>query len=144
MVKKHRLSMFILTLIIALSAWSVYVWNNNTYMEYRDVPVTFIDKYTLQACSKHGCSVRTEGLFKTEDGYVFSRSISSYMYRQMRLGEKFDLNIRQMDIQQTAQDNIYWFFGPVVLYIVTFVIWCLSLFHLFDEYTKYKGKRHGY
>lgn len=134
------IGLFLLLLTIALSSWSTYVWNNNVYMKYQDVPVTFIDKYTVQACGKHHCTARLEGLFKTESGYIFDREISGYMYRQMHLGEKLTLNLRQFDIKQTPRDNLYWFFGTLLVYGLTAIAWFLLLCWFLDQYIKRKGK----
>ena len=132
--------LFLLFLIVTLSSWSTYVWNNNVYMKFQDVPVTFIDKYTVQACSKHSCTARLEGLFKTESGYVFDREISGYMYRQMHLGEKLTLNLRQFDIKQTPRDNLYWFFGPLLVYGLTIVVWLQLIICFWEQFKKRKGK----
>lgn len=96
-------------------------------MEYKDYPVTFVDKYTRQRCYKGSCHDQYEGLFKTEDGYVFDRPISSYMYRQMHLGEKFPLKLRPLDIRQTSWDNAVWFIMPVFVYVITFVMWLATI-----------------
>jgi hypothetical protein len=114
-------------------------------MEYRDVPVTYIDKLVTQSCHKGSCSDRFIGLFKTDVGYVFDRPISAYMYRQMHIGERFSLNLRQFDIKQTERDNIYWFFTPIIVYIITFFSWCVLLVafgaSLMEKYRPSKKQR---
>ncbi|ABY63132.1 putative NrdC.7 [Pseudomonas phage 201phi2-1] len=127
--KETRLSDwgFIIVMVI-MSCWSTYVWQNNEYMRYRDVPVTYIDRHETRSCHKGSCKDNLIGLFKTDDGVFFERYIGLYTYQQMHLGEKFELNLRQMDIKQTERDNILWLFGPILVYAVTFIMWVLFIF----------------
>lgn len=125
--KERKLFTQVLLLLIALTGLSMYIKDNNEYMAFRDVPVVFIDKYTRESCHKGHCRDRFKGLFRTEDGTVFDRQISAYMYRQMHLGERFSLNIRQFDIRQTPSDNLWWFFIPVLVYVLTGTAWIFSL-----------------
>lgn len=126
---------------ILMLGWSTYVFKNNTYMEYRNVPVTFVDRWASESCHKGSCRDRLLGLFKTDDGVFFERHISLYMFRQMRLGERFDLHLRQMDIKQTERDNVLWFFGPVLVYIVTFMLWAIIIIGYSTDLISYIKKR---
>lgn len=89
---------------------------SSDYMQYKDVPVTFVDRHLDESCSKSSCRDRFVGLFKTNEGVFFDREISYYTYSQMHLGEKFTLNLRRFDIKQTPWENAVWFFGVAILF----------------------------
>lgn len=119
---------------VLLMLGSILLHNSSDYMHKKEVPVTFIDKRLDQSCHKSRCRDYMVGLFKTERGVYFERPISFYMYSQMHLGEKFNLNIRRMDIKQTGWENIVFFFGPVILF--SFGVTCLVIVgigKLFEE-----------
>lgn len=101
--------------LVGLALWMA---NNNDYMTYRDYPVTFIDRSAPTSCHKGSCRANHTGLFKLEDGTFFERPIGVYMYTQMHLGEKFNLNLRPMDIKQTPANNVKWFFMPIIVYCI--------------------------
>lgn len=137
--KATKFSMLLLWLSLALSTWCYYIWNNNTYMTYTDVPVTFFDRHMGQSCHKSSCRDAPEGWFRTDDGFVFSQPISDYMYYRMHLGEHFTLSMRPFDLHQTPRENIYWFFGPIIVLMATCIIWFLTLIQLADQYRNRKG-----
>jgi len=146
---KGRIALFALIAAILLqTSWSWYVATNNTYLEYRNVPVTYIDRHETRSCHKGSCKDNLIGLFKTDDGVFFERYIGLYMYRQMHLGEKFELNLRQMDIKQTKRDNILWLFGPIVVHLVTITLWFAMLLaiggNVIKRYKLNKGKSNDY
>ena len=91
---------------------------SSDYMQYRDVPVTFIDRHLDESCSKSNCRDRFIGLFKTSEGVFFDREVSYYTYSQMHIGEEFTLNLRRFDIKQTPWENAIWFFGVVILFAI--------------------------
>jgi hypothetical protein len=43
---------------------------SSDYMQYKDVPVTFVDRHLDESCSKSNCRDRFVGLFKTNEGFV--------------------------------------------------------------------------
>lgn len=131
---------FIIAILLAIS--STWVWVNNDYSTYRDVPVTFIDKFAQESCHKGSCHDRFIGLFRTDEGVIFDRPISAYMFRQMHLQEKFTLNLRPFDIKQTPMDNVFWLFGPMILHIVTVIFWLFMIYSVCDDwYTSRKAKK---
>lgn len=91
---------------------------SSDYMQYKDVPVTFVDRHLDESCSKSNCRDRFVGLFKTNEGVFFDREIGYYTYSQMHIGEKFTLNLRRFDIKQTPWENAIWFFGVVILFSI--------------------------
>ena len=121
----------IVTVAMIIATYHMF---ENSYMRYKDTPVTFVDKFVTSSCHKSSCRDRYIGIFKTTDGHVFDRPISAYMYRQMHLGEQFALNIRQFDIQQTTRDNLLWFFGPVFILALTIVSGFLTGSFIYDYF----------
>lgn len=105
-----------------MGGWSTYIYKNNDYMTYQDVPVEYVKRYITQSCHKSQCTDRYEGLFKRlSDGYIFDRSITPSMYHTYPAGSRYDMRIRPIDIKQTGRDNILRFFGSLIVYIVTFM-----------------------
>jgi hypothetical protein len=144
MTKQDRwISSIILTLTLIFSGLSVYVVKYNTYMTEVDVPVTFMDRWTRQSCHKSHCSERYVGFFRTEQGITFTRDIGDYMYHRMRLGEKFELTLRPFDIRQNTSDNVWWFFGPPIVWGITLVLWLMSMGVLYDISSHYWSKYRG-
>lgn len=125
----------LIALALLLNATSIFVFKNNPYMRYNDVSVTFIDRYATQSCHKSSCREVFVGVYKTESGTVFEERISGYSYRQMHLGEKFTLNIRQFDIHQTSKENLFLFLAPVILYSITLTAWFAVLVSLYSILT---------
>lgn len=121
---------------IGLTVSSYLVMTNNVYMTERNYPVTYTHKYVVESCVKSHCRDRYMGRFVTDEGQVFSRHISDYMYNHMRIGEQFDLTLRPMDIKQTPKDNALWFFGPVILYSVNlvflFIVFVCTIVEVYD------------
>lgn len=138
----RRLWTYLLLTVLLLTSWSGWVWQNNTYLTYRDTPVEFVDRYTRQSCVKGFCNDRYEGRFRTDDGIYFERGIGNYMYHRMHLGERMVLELRPMDIRQNTWDNTVWMFGPIVLYIITGFAWAFLLVALgSDTFDYFKAKR---
>ena len=118
----------ILAALVVFSVWSYWIWVNNDYSTYRNVPVTFVDRHSTNSCHKGSCSDYRVGLFRREsDGMFFERPISLYMFTQVRLGEKFDLRLRPFDMKQTTKDNIWWLFVPIIVHIITAMMWVITL-----------------
>lgn len=139
---KDQSFQILLAITLALCSLSVYINQNNDYLTYRDVNVTYIDRHASNSCHKGSCRDNLNGLFRTDEGYFFERPISLYTYSQMRLGEKFPLNLRPMDIKQTSYDNIVWMIGPSILYALSFALSCLTIYCFFEKPTpedKYNG-----
>jgi len=128
----------LVTATVILTCWCAYVWNNNTYMEHKSVPVTYIDKYVTESCVKSHCRDRYMGWFRTDDGLVFDRHINDYMYKQMHLGEKFNLTLRPFDMHQTPLNNFYWFFGPIIILGLTGFFWLCTTLELAHLWIKRK------
>lgn len=125
----------LIALAIMLSVISVYTFKSNPYMRYSDVPVTFIDRYTTQSCHKSSCREVFVGVFRTDRDVIFEQRINGYTYRQMHLGEKFTLNIREFDIRQTGKENVFLFIGPALLYSLTLTVWFAVLVTLYSILT---------
>ncbi len=130
---RERSFQLLLLFALVLGGLSTWVYNNNDYLTYRDVNVTFIDRHGSNSCHKGTCRDYLIGLFKTDDGLFFERPIGLYMYRQMHLGERFTLNLRPMETKQTTYNNIVWMFGPIILYALTFVTICSIPFEFFSK-----------
>lgn len=118
MTEKHASWLFCACLAI-LTCLSVWVANNNDYMRYREVPVTYYGKFMTESCFKGFCRDIKTARYITDDGVRFTRFASDYVYDQMRFGERFSLTLRPIDIKQTTFNNIWWFFAPVILWCIT-------------------------
>lgn len=124
---------------LLLCVLSVTLYKNNSYMVYKDIPVTLVDRYTSQSCHKSSCYEIYKGVYKTDAGDIFEQRISGYAYRQLHLGEKYSLNIRAFDIRQTGRNNLFWFILPVLFYSIAITSWFAVLVELYALLTK-KGK----
>ncbi len=139
---KERIQAYaFMAVLFLMSGWSWWSYENNDYMTYRDVPVTFVERQATNSCHKGSCHDYLEGLFRTDDGMFFSRPISLYMYKQMHLGERFSLNLRPFDMRQTERDNLIWMFGTLAVYIVTAFLWAFALLYLYFSLYEYVKRR---
>lgn len=124
-------------IVVAAAFWVFY---NNDYMTYRNYPVTFVDRSAPTSCHKGRCHANHTGLFKLEDGTFFERPISVYMYTQMHLGERFELDLRPFDIRQTSSQNVWWFFIPAILFSAALVGFGMAVFETFTTIVKRSKK----
>lgn len=54
-------------------------------------------------------------VFKLDDGYVFDKPVAVATYSQLKVGQRYTMSFRPMDIQQTPFENLFFFFLPVIL-----------------------------
>lgn len=112
----------------ALFACGVMLNMSSDYMQYKPTRLTVLEKYIQPGGYKSSGSPVM--VLKTEDGRIFDRHVSYATHYRFAKGDRIVMDLRRMDLQQSAHENALYFFAPVIL-------WSFggALFLVFGVYT---------
>lgn len=101
----------------------------NDYMKFVSTEVEVVAKLILPD-SKGRSSDAVINYKRVSDGITFDRNVSVGTYVSSNPGDRYAINVREMDVRQTTWDNARFFFGPIVLLSITgtyFIMFLLGL-----------------
>lgn len=104
----------------------IIVGLNNPYLIDKEYEVVVLDKYSGVGGGKYS---RMEFIivYQTDNGKGFDRSVSPTVFAQSKVGDRVIVEAREMDIEQTTEKNIIFFFGQILLFSFSTMIGGVSI-----------------
>lgn len=99
---------------------------NNDYLEYKVRNCTVVEK--LKTSGGYKYSGHFYLVLRDERGINFDLIVSPTTYSQANVNEHISFKLREMDIQQSFNNNLIYFFGYVVSGVIGFVCFFVGIF----------------
>ncbi len=100
---------------------------SNDYMHYKIRKCFVLDK--LERIGRNSGNFYL--ILKEEREIVFDLIVSPATYSQARVGDTLNFNLREFDIKQTSQKNLFYFFSPIILGVILILIIILTSVEFF-------------
>jgi hypothetical protein len=108
---KGFLVVIVICMIVALTGHALSYFSG--YLTERDYTATIVHK--LMTPGTYKSSGRPIVILQLDDGYKFEHVTNYVIYMDIQEGQRLIWKMRPMDVKQTAFDNIWFFFMPVLL-----------------------------
>lgn len=127
------------SVIVVINVLYFAIFYNNEYMRFRERKCIVLDK--LPTPDGYKRSSRLYLILKEERGIVFDQMVSPATFSQHKKDDIIYFDLRNMDIEQTTKDNVIYFFGSVIMMLLTFGSWVWTIGDLYTISKKFFRKR---
>jgi hypothetical protein len=120
--------------IITLTVLYFSIFHNNEYMKFKIRKCVVIDR--LQTEGGRKAAGRFYLVVKEERGIVFDIIVSPATFSQKKKDDVVYFNLRNFDIKQTPKENVIYFFGTVIVFLMMLGSWIIIIIYFGNKIIK--------